>query len=142
MTGIRFDRAYFSAAHSGLICRECESIAPDRIEVDSRLVRLLQTLLMTTARLPRLSRHQTDPLNRILAEHVEHTLSRRLRMREYVLARFGTGYRDDEDTRTLSLGHWPRDGELGERSVLLARDGLECRAQPEVLRDICTLKAR
>src|SRR5882724_342549 len=59
-----------------------------------------------------------------------------------VLARFRAGYRDDEDTRALSLGHWPRDGELGERGVLPARNGLERRAQPEVLLDIDTLKAR
>src|SRR5438132_13361782 len=59
-----------------------------------------------------------------------------------VLARFRAGYRDDEDSRTLSLGHWPRDRELGERGVLPARNGLERRAQPEVLLDIDTLKAR
>ena len=59
-----------------------------------------------------------------------------------VLARFRAGYRDDEDTRALSLGHWPRDGELGERGVLPAPNGLERGAQPEVLLDIDTLKAR
>src|ERR1700737_5256982 len=59
-----------------------------------------------------------------------------------VLARFRAGYRDDEAPCTLSLGHWPRDGELGERGVLPARNGLERRAQPEVLLDIDTLKAR
>jgi recombinational DNA repair protein (RecF pathway) len=36
-------------------------------------------------RLPRLTRHQTDPINRLLAEHVEHTLGRRLRLHAYVL---------------------------------------------------------
>src|SRR6267378_2676259 len=46
-----------------------------------------------------------------------------------VLARFGTGYRDDEDSGTLSLGHRPRDGELGKRGVLPARNGLERRAR-------------
>src|SRR5215471_17257045 len=59
-----------------------------------------------------------------------------------VLARFRAGYRDDEDSRTLSLGHWPRHGELGERGVLPARNDLERRAQPEVLLDMNTLKAR
>jgi hypothetical protein len=44
---------------------------------------------------------------------------------------------------TLSLGHWPRDGELGKRGVLPPRNGLERRAQAEVLLlDIDTLKAR
>src|ERR1700730_17558388 len=51
-------------------------------------------------------------------------------------------YRDDEDPRTPSLGHRPCDGELGKRGVLPARNGLECRAQPQVLLDIDTLKAR
>src|SRR5438105_7708309 len=59
-----------------------------------------------------------------------------------VLARFRAGYRDDNDSRTLSLGHWPRNGELGERGVLPAHNGLKRRAQPEVLLDIDTLKAR
>jgi len=36
-------------------------------------------------RLPRLSRHQTDPLNRVLAEHVERTLGKRLRMPSHIL---------------------------------------------------------
>jgi hypothetical protein len=36
-------------------------------------------------RLPRLTRHQTDPINRLLAGHVQHTLGRRLRMAQYVL---------------------------------------------------------
>src|SRR5438132_11521739 len=40
-----------------------------------------------------------------------------------VLARFRAGYRDDEDSRTLPLGHWRRDRQLGERRVLPARNG-------------------
>jgi hypothetical protein len=40
-------------------------------------------------RLPRLTRHQTDPINRLLAGHVEHTLGRRLRMSPYVLEGVG-----------------------------------------------------
>src|SRR5260370_2208494 len=59
-----------------------------------------------------------------------------------VLARFRAGYRDDEDSRTLSLGHWLRDCELREPCVLAAGNGLERRAQPEVLLDIDPLKAR
>ena len=38
-------------------------------------------------RLPQLTRHQTDPLNRILAEHVQHTLGRRLHLAKFVLGR-------------------------------------------------------
>jgi hypothetical protein len=36
-------------------------------------------------RLPRLTRYQTDPINRLFAAHVQHTLGRRLRMAQYVL---------------------------------------------------------
>ena len=90
------DRAYFSAARSGVVCRNCETSAPDRIEIDARLLRMLQQILSAPRdngsidRLPRLTRHQTDPINHLLAEHVEHTLSRRLRMPGYILKSNGT----------------------------------------------------
>ena len=79
-----WSRAWFSPSRGGVICRNCESTLPDRREVDIRLLRLLQTLLRVP-RLPQLTRHQTDPLNRLLADHIEHTLGRPLRMRRYVL---------------------------------------------------------
>jgi DNA repair protein RecO len=85
------DRSYFSAAHSGVVCRNCEGTTPDRMQVDARLLRLVQTILRmprsngSVQRLPQLSRHQTDPINKLLAGHIEHTLSRRLRMPHYVL---------------------------------------------------------
>jgi DNA repair protein RecO (recombination protein O) len=85
------DRAYFSASQSGVICRNCESTTPDRMQIDPRLVRLAQGILQlprgngSPRRLPQLTRHQTDPINRVLAEHIEHTLSRRLRMTRYVV---------------------------------------------------------
>jgi DNA repair protein RecO (recombination protein O) len=89
----RAEHAYFSPNRSAVVCRNCETTAPDRIEIDARLLRLLQSILHlprdasgAIQRLPRLSRHQTDPINRILAEHVEQVLSRRLRMPPYVLA--------------------------------------------------------
>jgi DNA repair protein RecO len=87
------DRAFFSAAKGAVVCRNCEALHPDRIEVDGRLLQLAQTILKlptqngSTARLPRLTRHQTDPLNRLLLDHVEHTLQRRLRTGAYVVAR-------------------------------------------------------
>jgi DNA repair protein RecO (recombination protein O) len=91
------DRAYFSPARSGVVCRSCEMSAPDRIEFDPRLLRMLQQILSAPRagdvgsidRLPRLTRHQTDPINHLLAEHVEQTLSRRLRMPAYILKRNG-----------------------------------------------------
>jgi DNA repair protein RecO (recombination protein O) len=88
------DRAalYFSPSRGGLICRDCQSTTPDHMPLDPRLLRLLQNLSTTAAsgtnrRLPMLSRHQTDPLNEILAAHIEQNLSRPLRMRPYVLPR-------------------------------------------------------
>jgi hypothetical protein len=51
-----------------------------------------------------------------------------------VLARFRAGYRHDEDSRTLSLGHWPRDGELVGESAIpimsMADKALAAGAQP------------
>jgi DNA repair protein RecO len=85
------DRAYFSPARGGIACRNCESALPDRIETDIRLVRLVQGLLhhngADSSRLPHLTTHQTHPINRLIAEHVQHTLSRALRMRDYILPR-------------------------------------------------------
>jgi DNA repair protein RecO (recombination protein O) len=76
---------YFSPARGGVICRNCETLTPDRIEIDVRLLRIIQGVLRLPNRLPRLTRHQTDPINRMLASHVEHTLSKRLRMSPYVV---------------------------------------------------------
>ena len=86
------EEAYFSPSRGGVICRNCEAAVPDRMSFDNRLLRLVQGVLRlprttngAAQRLPRLTRHQTDPLNRLFAEHVEHTLGRRLRMPRYVL---------------------------------------------------------
>jgi DNA repair protein RecO (recombination protein O) len=85
------ERAYFSPGSGGVICMNCEGATPDRMETDIRLMRLMQGILRLPRRngaavqLPILSRHQTDPINRLLAQHVEHTSSRRLRMPAYVL---------------------------------------------------------
>ena len=93
------DVAYFSVDRGGVVCRNCEGAVPDRQAVDARLLRLIQGVLRLPRgggngngsaagmpqRLPRLTRHQTDPINRLLAGHVEHTLGRRLRMSPYVL---------------------------------------------------------
>lgn len=87
------DAAFFSPSRGGLVCRSCEGASPDRIELDGRLLRLVQGVLRlprsngSIVRLPQLTRHQTDPLNRLFAEHVEHTLGRRLRLPRYVLGR-------------------------------------------------------
>jgi DNA repair protein RecO (recombination protein O) len=82
----------FSANRGGMICRNCEATLPDRLPLDSRLLGLLQNMLRlqapsngTQPRLPRLTRHQTDPINRLLAEHMQHTLGRKLLLAAYVL---------------------------------------------------------
>ena len=87
------DRVYFSPSRSGVVCRNCELTLPDRAEIDVRLIRLVQTLSKLPRvnnqpqRLPRLTRHQTDPINRILLDHIEAAQQRRLRMRKWVIGR-------------------------------------------------------
>jgi DNA repair protein RecO (recombination protein O) len=83
---------YFSPARGGVICRNCEAAVHDRFGIDSRLLRLLQGILRlpradgTPQRLPMLTRHQTDPINRMFADQVQHTLGRPIRLRRYVLS--------------------------------------------------------
>jgi DNA repair protein RecO (recombination protein O) len=85
------DQSYFSPNRGGVVCRNCEGVVPDRMSIDTRLLRMVQGILRlprsngSAQRLPRLTRHQTDPINRLLAEHVEHTLGKRMRLRGYVL---------------------------------------------------------
>jgi DNA repair protein RecO (recombination protein O) len=80
------EAVYFSPARGGLVCANCSAVIPDRIEVDGRLLRLLRTMQSAGGdRLPQLTRYQTDPLNRLLAEQVEHAVGKRLRMPPYVV---------------------------------------------------------
>ena len=87
------DRApvYFSAGRGGIICRSCEAATPDRDGIDPRLLRLLQLIVRlprangSPQRLPHLTRHQTDPINRLFAAQVQHTLGRAMRLPRYVL---------------------------------------------------------
>jgi DNA repair protein RecO (recombination protein O) len=87
----RWQVSYFSPARGGVVCRNCEGAIPDRQEIDGRLLRLLHGLLRpprnggASTRLPHLTRHQTDPVNHLLADHVEQTLGKRLRMPKHVL---------------------------------------------------------
>jgi DNA repair protein RecO (recombination protein O) len=86
------EQSFFSPARGGVVCRNCESVVHDRMPVDARLLRLLQTMLRlprangSPRRLPQLTRHQTDPVNRLFADQIEHTLGRRLQLAPYVLA--------------------------------------------------------
>jgi DNA repair protein RecO (recombination protein O) len=82
---------YFSPARGGVLCQNCQAVEPDRLSLDVRLLNMLQTILRlpkangTIQRLPRLTRHQTDPINRLLASHMQQTLSKTLRMPPYIL---------------------------------------------------------
>jgi DNA repair protein RecO (recombination protein O) len=90
-----WELAFFAPSRGGLVCRDCEASFPERIGVDVRLLRVLKNVQLSAAappprRLPRLTRHQTDPLNQLLALHMEHALGRRMRMARYVLGRGGS----------------------------------------------------
>ncbi len=86
------EACFFSPGQGGLICRNCHVAVADRIPFDPRLLSMIQGILRlpksngSTQRLPRLSRHQTDPINHLFATQIEHTLSRRLRLARHVLA--------------------------------------------------------
>lgn len=98
----------FAPARGGVVCRSCEGAFPDRLTVDGRLLGIMQYVLNLgrhngpTSRLPMLSRHQTDPINRLLAGHVQHTLSRRLRVAKYVT---GQGRVEPRREMTQSAGN-------------------------------------
>lgn len=82
---------YFSPQTGGLVCRGCEAASPDRMAVDPKLIAMIHHLMRlprmngSTQKLPRLTRHQTDPVNRMLAAHIEHTLGRRLYLPKFVM---------------------------------------------------------
>jgi DNA repair protein RecO (recombination protein O) len=86
----------FWPAKSGLVCRACETVAPDRVPLDPRLLTLVGNILKlprqngSLQRLPKLTRHQTDPLNHVFAEHMQHTLGRRLHLARFVLPKYAS----------------------------------------------------
>ncbi len=85
--------AAFSSQRGGIVCAQCQEQTPDRIALDPRLLRLAQSLLNlprhdgVPKRLPQLSLHQTNPLNRLLANYVQHTLGKRLRLAPWIIER-------------------------------------------------------
>ena len=83
----------FDLAHGSIVCRRCEGAFPQRLSFDGRLLPIIQQFIQLPqragtngSRLPALTRYQTDPINRLLADHIEHTLGRRLRMPRWVIA--------------------------------------------------------
>lgn len=94
-------RAFFAASVGGVVCRDCEPAFPQRLEIDPRLLRIVQTIAALPAedgsprRLPILTRHQTDPLNRLFAEHVQYASGRQLRLARYVAGRAAPGGNGD-----------------------------------------------
>jgi DNA repair protein RecO (recombination protein O) len=90
------DVAYYSAARGGVICQDCHAAFADRLELDIRLLRLMRLIqaspgTLANRRLPRLTRHQTDPINHLLLQHLEHALGRRPRAAYYILSRRNGG---------------------------------------------------
>lgn len=89
-TGGTVTSAWFSPGRGGVVCGNCEGKVHDRSQINAKLVRLIQGILRlpradgSIQRLPQLTRHQTDPINRLIAAHVQHTLGRRLQMVRYV----------------------------------------------------------
>lgn len=83
----------FSTSRGGVLCASCAKAAPieDYRAIDSRLLRITQGILRLPRadgqiqRLPQLTRHQTDPINRLLATHVEQTLGRTMHLPRYVV---------------------------------------------------------
>jgi DNA repair protein RecO len=84
-------RCFFSPERGGMICDGCEAVIHDRMQLDPRLLRMMQAMMALprsngfALRLPQLTRHQTDPLNRLFADHVQHMLGRRLLMSKHIL---------------------------------------------------------
>lgn len=84
-------RVIFSPQLGGLVCATCPIPPGPRIQSDGRLIRILQTLLRLPhgadgipQRLPRMTRAQTDPVNRLLAEYLRYTLGHELRASAFV----------------------------------------------------------
>lgn len=87
---IEWGRVLFSPQAGGVVCGTCPAPEGPRIVADARLIRILQTVLKLPKvkgipqRLPRLTRAQTNPVNRLLADYLRYTLGNDLRVASYV----------------------------------------------------------
>jgi DNA repair protein RecO (recombination protein O) len=83
---------HFAPSRGGVACQDCHANLTSPLRLDGRLLRVAPSILRlpranrAPQRLPKLTRAQTDPLNRLLAEHVTHTLGKRLRTWAYLQA--------------------------------------------------------
>lgn len=87
---------FFSPRRGGLVLPENTVGLFDVMSVPVSGVRLMRQMLAGLAtgkpqRLPRLGREQTDPLHRILVQHVQHAQGRRLRVPRFLLEDAGVG---------------------------------------------------
>lgn len=86
---------YFSPSLGSVVCRNCEGQAPDRMQIDPRLIAIAENVLMLpregglAMRMPRLTRRQTDPLHLMLGRHLEHNTNHPYRLARYILPRRG-----------------------------------------------------
>lgn len=84
-------KLWFAPDRGGVVCDNCQKTATRRFPLDSQLLRVMQYVLNIASsdtgprRLPGLTRHQTDPINRLLAAQIEYTVGRRLRLPKYVI---------------------------------------------------------
>ena len=84
-------QASFSPPAGGLVCPQCQTPPGIRLKADMRLVRMLQMILKLPQRegipqrLPRLGRPQSDPVNRLLYEHIRYIVGHSLRLPDYIM---------------------------------------------------------
>ena len=84
-------RVLFSPQQGGVVCERCPAPEGPRISADAKLIRILQTIARLPRsqgipqRLPKLTRMQTDPVNRLMAEYMRHVLGHDLRVAQYVI---------------------------------------------------------
>lgn len=84
-------RVLFSPGAGGVVCGQCPAPEGPKIVTESALIRMLRTIALlpkvkgVRLRLPRLTRAQADPLNRVLAQYMQCILGRELRSASYVI---------------------------------------------------------
>lgn len=84
-------RVGFDSRQGGLLCNNCMGAFPQRMNLDGKLIAILRTfdrLLKDGAhwqKLPKLTRLQSDPINRLLGKHASESADRELRLLDYIL---------------------------------------------------------